>query len=171
MLSVPAPGTRPGPKPRLLVSLAAWTWPGSGPDGQEIAHILITHSPSAVVHATPEVVEARMRRLAGGFAKLGTARDIVPDAGRCLQVTDDQVLLHVPGAPGPMRLPTRPDWTALVARNREAALLLGLDMLPQSAGAAEIDAYLDAAIQSDRLLFGRVRTADPATAPGGNDEL
>ncbi|MFF1418246.1 hypothetical protein [Streptomyces sp. NPDC058280] len=36
-----------GAELRLLVSPAAWSWPGTGPDGREIAHILITHSPAS----------------------------------------------------------------------------------------------------------------------------
>ncbi|WP_245790502.1 hypothetical protein [Streptomyces monashensis] len=57
-----------------------------------------------------------------------------------------------------LRLPTCRSWTELVARNSEAILLLGLDPLPQSADAARLDAYLDAALAADRLLFGRGRT-------------
>ncbi|MFD6336169.1 hypothetical protein [Streptomyces sp. NPDC060131] len=73
--------TPPGPELRLLVSLAAWTWPGTRPDGGEIAHILITHTPALTGWGTTETAEA-----------------------------------------------------------------------------AKIDAYLDAALAADRLLFGRART-------------
>ncbi|MET9970057.1 hypothetical protein ABZZ80_30090 [Streptomyces sp. NPDC006356] len=68
------------------------------------------------------------------------------------------MLLHFPGASRRLRLPTRRAWSELVARNGEAVLLLGLDPLPQSADAAQIDAYLDAAHAADRVLFGRART-------------
>ncbi|NEA77361.1 hypothetical protein G3I68_43335, partial [Streptomyces sp. SID13588] len=67
-----------------------------------------------------------------------------------------QVLLHFQGASRRLRLPTRPNWTQLVARTGEAVLLLGLDPLPQSADAARIDAFLDTALAADRLLFGHV---------------
>ncbi|MFG2501504.1 hypothetical protein ACGFSB_25245 [Streptomyces sp. NPDC048441] len=128
--------TSSSPELRLLVSLAAWTWPGSGPDGREIAHILITHSPAFVVPGTVDMTATRMRRLADSLGGLGEARDPIPDAGRCLQIVVGQVLLHFPGASRRLRLPTRPDWTELVARTGEAVLLLGLDPLPQSADAA-----------------------------------
>ncbi|MEV5568116.1 hypothetical protein AB0L54_35475, partial [Streptomyces sp. NPDC052196] len=86
--------TPSGPELRLLISLAAWTWPGTGPDGREVAHILITHSPAFIVPGTADVAQARMRRLADSLGHLGRARDTVPDAGRCLQIVGDQVLLH-----------------------------------------------------------------------------
>ncbi|HWU06463.1 MAG TPA: hypothetical protein VN520_08790, partial [Streptomyces sp.] len=86
------------------------------------------------------------------------AREVVPELERCLQIVGDQVLLHVPGVSRRLRLPTRWPWTELVARNAEAVLLLGLDPLPQTADAARIDAYLDATLATDRLLFGRART-------------
>lgn len=150
--------TPPGPELRLLISLAAWTWSGTGPNGCEVAHILITHSPVSIVPGTADVTEARMRRLADSLGHLGGVRDTVPDVGRCLQIVGGQVLLHFPGASRRLRLPTRPDWTALVTRSGGALLLLGLDPLPQSADAAQIDAFLDAALAADRLLFGCART-------------
>ncbi|MGW1978781.1 hypothetical protein [Streptomyces sp. NPDC001889] len=55
--------TPPGPELRLLVSLAAWSWPGTRPDGREIAHILITHTPALTGSGPAETAEARMRRL------------------------------------------------------------------------------------------------------------
>ncbi|MFJ8828325.1 hypothetical protein ACIREE_42280 [Streptomyces sp. NPDC102467] len=146
------------PELRLLVSLAAWTWPGTGPDGQEVAHVLITHSPAFVGPGTADEAETRIRRLADSLGGLGRAMDAIPDAGRCLQIVSGQVLLNFPGASCRLWLPTRPDWTELVARTGEAVLLLGLTPLPQSAHAARIDAYLDTALAADRLLFGRART-------------
>ena len=99
-----------------------------------------------------------MRRLADSLGGLAGARDAVPDAGRCLQIIGGQVLLHFPGASRRMRLPTRPDWTALVFRTGGAVLLLGLDPLPQTADAAQVDTYPDTALAADRLLFGCART-------------
>ncbi|MFD4632768.1 hypothetical protein ACFVYR_13345 [Streptomyces sp. NPDC058284] len=150
--------TPPGPELRLLVSLAAWTWPGTRPDGREIAYILITHTPALPGSGTAETAEARMRRLSAGLGGLAGAREVIPELERCLQIVDDQVLVHFPGASRRLRLPTRRSWTEQVARSGEAILLLGLDPLPQSAGAAKVDAYLDAALAADRLLFGRART-------------
>jgi len=150
--------TPPGPELRLLVSLASWIWPGTGPDGREVAHILITHTPALTGLDTAEAVEARMRRLSAGLGSLVGPRELVPELDRCLQIVGGQVLLHFPGASRRLRLATRPDWTALVARSGEAILLLGLDPLPQSAGAARVDAYLDTVLAADRLLFGRTRT-------------
>lgn len=37
-------------------------------------------------------------------------------------------------------------------------VILGLDPLSQSADAARLDTYLDAALAAKRLLFGRART-------------
>lgn len=88
--------TPTGPELRLLVSLAAWSGPGTGP--------------------------------------------------------------HFPGASRRLRLPSRPDWAALVARTGTAVLLLGLEPLSQSAGASQLDTYLDTASGADRLLFGLARS-------------
>lgn len=99
-----------------------------------------------------------MRRLSASLGGLAGAREVVPELERCLQIIGDQVLLHVPGASRQLRLRTRRSWTELLARNGEAILLLGLDALAQSADAARVDAYLDAALAADRLLFGRART-------------
>ncbi|WP_369356121.1 hypothetical protein [Streptomyces sp. cg2] len=147
--------TPPDPELRLLVSLASWNWPGTGPDGHEVAHILITHTPAL---ATPDTVEARMRRLSDSLGSLAGPREVVPEIDRCLQIVGDQVLVHIPGASRRLRLPTRRAWTELVAHNGDTVLLLGPDPLPQSADAARLDAYLDAAVAAERLLFGRART-------------
>ncbi|MEV5874276.1 hypothetical protein AB0L75_08615 [Streptomyces sp. NPDC052101] len=45
--------TPTGPELRLLVSLAAWTWPGTGPDDGEVVHIVITHSPPSPAISRP----------------------------------------------------------------------------------------------------------------------
>ncbi|RPK94612.1 MULTISPECIES: hypothetical protein [Streptomyces] len=155
MTAIPTPT---GPEPRLLLSLAAWSWPGIGPDDREIAHILITHSPAPALPDTADALEARMRCLADSLGGLGRAEDVVPDAGRCLHIIGDQVFLHFPGAFHRLRLPSRPAWTALVARTGTAVLLLGLESLSQSADASQLDTYLGTASRSDRLLYGMART-------------
>ncbi|MFJ7999424.1 hypothetical protein ACIQ7D_20095 [Streptomyces sp. NPDC096310] len=147
--------TPPDPELRLLVSLASWTWPGTGPDGHDFAHILITHTPALAI---PDTVEARMRRLSDSLGSLAGPREVVPEIDRCLQIVGDQVLVHIPGASRRLRLLTRRAWTELVAHNGDAVLLLGLDPLPQTADAARLDAYLDTALAAEQLLFGRART-------------
>ncbi|WP_369212319.1 hypothetical protein [Streptomyces flavofungini] len=154
--------TLPGPDLRPLVSLAAWTWQGAGPDGREIAHILITHTPALTYGGTPVTAEDRMRRLSVCLGGPTGARGVIADLACRLQLVGDRVLLHIPEASRRLQLPARRSWTALVARTGEAILLLGLDPLPQSAGAARLDAYLDAALAADRLLFGRVQLPTPA---------
>ncbi|MFE7611757.1 hypothetical protein [Streptomyces celluloflavus] len=155
--------TPPGPGLRLLVSLAAWTWPGAGPDGREIAHILITHTPALTDGGTAVTAEDRMRRLSACLGGLTGAREVIPELKPCLQLVGDRVLLHIPGTSRRLRLPTRRPWTELVTRTGEAILLLGLDSLSQSAGADRLDAYLDTALATDRLPFGRVQL--PPSAP------
>ncbi|GGV55095.1 hypothetical protein GCM10010277_54700 [Streptomyces longisporoflavus] len=154
--------TPSGPELRLLVSLAAWTWPGAGPDGRETAHILITHTQALTDGGTAVTAEDRMRGLSACLGGLTGAREVIPELKPCLQLVGDHVLLHIPGASRRLRLPTRRPWTELVTRTGEAVLMLGLDPLPQSAGAVCLDAYLDAALATDRLLFGRVRLPPPA---------
>ncbi|MFJ5291433.1 hypothetical protein [Streptomyces sp. NPDC088348] len=149
--------TPSGPELRLLVSLASWTWPGTSPDGREVAHILITYNPAFTGPDAAEVVEARMRRLSDSLGGLANSRAPVRELARCLQVVGGQVLMSFPGTARKLRLPTRRPWAELVARNSEAVLLLGLDPLPQTADAARIDTYLDDALAADRLLFGRAR--------------
>ncbi|MFJ1617650.1 hypothetical protein ACIODT_33260 [Streptomyces sp. NPDC088251] len=145
--------TPTGPELRLLVSLAAWSRPGTGPDGREIAH-----SPASALPGTADAPEARMRRLADSLGGLGRPGDVIPDASRCLHIIGAHVFLHFPGASRRLRLPSRPDWTALVARTGTAVLLLGLDPLSQSADASQLGTYLDTARGADRLLFGLART-------------
>ncbi|MGW6145579.1 hypothetical protein ACWFR4_47490, partial [Streptomyces sp. NPDC055140] len=82
------------------------TWPATGPDGCEVAHILITHTP-----AFTGTVEARMRRLSDSLGGLTGPREVVPELDRCLQIVGDQVLMHFPGASRRLRLPTRRPWT------------------------------------------------------------
>ncbi|MFF1487741.1 hypothetical protein ACIGZH_03115 [Streptomyces sp. NPDC058319] len=153
--------TPPGPDLRLLVSLAAWTWQGAGPDGREIARILITHTPVLTDGGTAVPAEDRMRRLSAHLGGLTGALEVIPELESCLQLVGDRVLLHIPGASRRLQLPTRRTWTELVTRTDQAILLLGLDPLPQSAGAARLDTYLDAALAGDRLLFGRVQLPPP----------
>ncbi|MFF3642597.1 hypothetical protein [Streptomyces sp. NPDC002564] len=150
------------PELRLLVSLAAWTWPGAGPDGREIALILITHT-TALTDGGPAVTaEDRMRGLSACLGGLTGAREVIPELKPGLQLVGDHVLLHIPGASRRLRLPTRRPWTELVTRTGEVILMLGLDPLTQSADADRLDAYLDAALAANRLLFGRVQLPPPA---------
>jgi len=150
--TITPPGPGPGPEP--VISLASWTWPGPDQQGRSVAHILLTHTPGAGRAET----EVRIRRLAGGLGVLAGRQDAIPDIGPCLQVIDGHVLLSFPGRRRQLWLPTRPAWTELVARSGEAVLLIGFDPLPQSADAARLGDYLDAAVAADRLLFGVART-------------
>ncbi|MDJ0341759.1 hypothetical protein QMK19_04355 [Streptomyces sp. H10-C2] len=147
-----------GPGPRLLVSLGAWTWPGTDPAGQSIAHILLAHPPGRTSHDTAEAIKARMRHIAASLGGLDAARESIPDLHGHLQVIGDRVLLRFDGARYGLRLPTHPTWTDLLTGSGRAVLLLGLDPLARSAGAARVDTYLDAALAADRLLFGLART-------------
>ncbi|MCX5397908.1 hypothetical protein [Streptomyces sp. NBC_00102] len=99
-----------------------------------------------------------MRRVADSSGGLGGAGDVVRDVGRCLHIVGHHVFLHFPGASRRVRLPSRPDWTALVARTGTAVLLLGLEPLSQSADASQLDTYLDLSSTTDRLLFGLARS-------------
>ncbi|MCX4828320.1 hypothetical protein OG785_17345 [Streptomyces sp. NBC_00006] len=150
--------TPPGPDLRLLASLASWTWIGSGPDGHELAHILITESLASIgPDAEADTAEVRVRRFADSLGGLGGVGDVVQDAGRCLRIVGGQVSLHFPGSSRRLRLPARPEWMSLVTGTVEAVLLLGLDPLPQASDAVQLDAYLDTTLAADRLLFGRAR--------------
>ncbi|MER7035253.1 hypothetical protein, partial [Streptomyces albidoflavus] len=131
---------------------------GVGPDGREIAHILIAHSPASALPGSTEAPEAHIRRLANSLGGPGGAEDVVRDVGRCLHIVGHPVFLHFPGASRRVRLLSRPDWTALVARTGTAVLLLGLEPLSQSADASQLDTYLDLASAADRLLFGLGRS-------------
>jgi hypothetical protein len=152
----PPPGT--GPRPGLLASLGAWTWPGTAPDGRDLAHVLLAHPPGRTGHDTPEAIEARMRLIADALGGLAQARDRLPLLPGRLQVVGDWVLMRFHGARYGLRLPTHPRWTALVTASGEAAVTVGLDPLPRSADAARVDAYLDTALAAGRLLFGLART-------------
>ncbi|MFD4754006.1 MULTISPECIES: hypothetical protein [unclassified Streptomyces] len=147
----------PSPELRLHVSLTAWTWQGAGPDNREIARILITHTPAPTNGGTAATTEDHVRRLSGCLGGLAGAREVISRLGRRLRLVGDRALLHVPGASRRLPLPTRRSLNELVARIGEAILVLGLDALPQSADAARLDTYLDAALVADRLLFGRVQ--------------
>ncbi|MER5359153.1 hypothetical protein [Streptomyces sp. NPDC002785] len=90
---------------------------------------------------------------------MGKPTDLIPDLGRCLHLVGGQALLGFPGAPRRLRLPARPVWTRLAARNVGAVLLLGLDPLPQTVDVDRVDAYLDTDLDAERLLFGQTRTS------------
>ncbi|MFE7466079.1 hypothetical protein ACFU6R_18515 [Streptomyces sp. NPDC057499] len=141
MLTRTAPAT--GPETGLLASLGAWTWPGTAPDGQQVAHLLLAHCLGRTSHDTPKAIETRMRHLA---ETLGT-----------LMAVGSHVLLRFPGARWGLKLPAHPQWTRLVHNNGRAALVLGLDPLAQTADAPRADAYLDAVLTRGRLLFGFAR--------------
>ncbi|MEU0663976.1 hypothetical protein [Streptomyces lavendulocolor] len=59
MLTRTVPTT--GPNTGLLASLGAWTWPGTTPDGHQVAHLLLAHRLGRTSH---DAIEARMRHLA-----------------------------------------------------------------------------------------------------------
>ncbi|MFH8257836.1 DUF5949 family protein [Streptomyces roseolus] len=151
-----------GPGTGLLASLGAWTWPGTTPDGQQVAHLLLAHRLGRTSHDTPDAIEARMRHLAQSLGGLAQAEDPVPDTLGTLVAVGSRSLLKFPGARWGLTLPAHPQWTQLVHDHGRAALILGLDPLAQWADAPRIDAYLDAALARGRLLFGFART--PRTA-------
>ncbi|MFJ3841101.1 DUF5949 family protein [Streptomyces sp. NPDC054904] len=146
--------THTSPDTGLLSSLGAWTWPGTAADGRQVAHILLAHRLGRTSHDTPEAVEARMRHLAEILGGLAQARDSVPDTQGTLVTIGSRALLKLPGARWGLRLPAHPQWTRLVQDSGQAALIVGLDPLPQAADAVRVDAYLDTALTTDRLLFG-----------------
>ncbi|WP_269857058.1 hypothetical protein [Streptomyces sp. RPT161] len=152
------PSSLTGPRPGLLASLGAWTWPGMALDGQHVGHVLLAQPPGRTDHDAPEAIEARMRVIADCLGGLANARDPMPVLPGRLQVVGDRVLMRFHGSRYGLRLPTHPRWTALVARSGEAVVMVGLDALPPSADAARVDAYLDAELAADRLLFGLART-------------
>ncbi|MFF3650395.1 DUF5949 family protein [Streptomyces sp. NPDC002181] len=151
--------TRTGPDTGLLSSLGAWTWPGKSADGRQVAHILLAHRLGRTSHDTPGAIETRMRHLAEILGGLARAQESVPDIQGTLVTIGPRALLKFPGARWGLRLPTHPQWTRLAQDSGRAALIIGLDPLPQSADAVRLDAYLDAALAADRLLFGFAHTA------------
>ena len=152
------PGPLAGPKPGLLASLGAWTWPGTAPDGEDVAHVLLAHPPGRTDRDTSQAIEARMRLIADCLGGLADAREPVSVLPGRLHVVCDRVLMRFHGSRYGLRLPTHPRWTALVATAGEAVVMVGLDPLPGSAEAARVGGYLDAALAADRLLFGLART-------------
>ncbi|MFD3804771.1 DUF5949 family protein [Streptomyces sp. NPDC058619] len=152
----------PSPDTGLLSSLGAWTWPGTAPDGQQVAHILLAHPLGRTSHDTPEAIEGRMRHLAEILGGLAQAQDAVPDTQGTLVTIGSRSLLKFPGARWGLRLPAHPQWTRLVQDSGRAALIVGLDPLAQWADAVRVDAYLEAALAADRLLFGFARTSRTA---------
>ncbi|MEU9420151.1 DUF5949 family protein [Streptomyces sp. NPDC048272] len=154
--------TRTVPDTGLLSSLSAWTWPGTTPDGRQVAHILLAHRLGRTSHDTPEAIEARVRQLTQILGGLARAQDSVPDTQGTLVTIGPRSLLQFPGARWGLRLPAHPQWTRLVQDSGRAALIVGLDPLTQSADAVRVDAYLDAGITADRLLFGFARTSRTA---------
>ncbi|MBT2449405.1 hypothetical protein J7F03_20375 [Streptomyces sp. ISL-43] len=142
----------------LLSSLGAWTWPGTAADGRQVAHILLAHRIGRTSHDSPEAIEARMRLLSEILGGLAQAQDSVPDTQGTLVTVGSRALLKFPGARWGLRLPAHPQWTRLVQDSGRAVLIVGLDPLTQSADAVRVDAYLDAGITADRLLFGFART-------------
>lgn len=81
-----------------------------------------------------------------------------PRAGVACRSSATKCWCTCPAPSGGCGCPPVGPGTEVVARSGEVILLLGLDPLPQSADAAKVDAYLDAALAADRLLFGRART-------------
>ncbi|MFG2436502.1 hypothetical protein [Streptomyces sp. NPDC048508] len=150
MLTRTAPTT--GADTGLLASLSAWTWPGTTPDGQQVAHLLLAHRLGRTIHDTPAAIEARMRHLAETLGGLARAEDPAPETLGTLATVGSHVLLRFTGARWGLKLPGHPQWTRLVHDNGRAALILGLDPLAQ--WAERVDAYLDAALARGRLLFG-----------------
>ncbi|MEW2622181.1 hypothetical protein [Streptomyces sp. NPDC048106] len=134
--------------------MGAWTWSGTAPDGQQVAHLLLAHRLGRTSHDTPEAIETRMRHLAETLGGLARAEDPAPETLGTLGTVGSHVLLGFPGARWGLKLPAHPQWSRLVHDHGRAALVLGLDPLAQSADALRVDAYLDAALACGRLLFG-----------------
>ncbi|MBT2383580.1 hypothetical protein [Streptomyces sp. ISL-11] len=152
------PAPLSGPGPCLLVSLSTWTWSGTDPVGQDVAHILLAHPPGRSGRDAPEAIASRMRHIAASLGGLAGSRGSLPELDGRLHVVGDRVLLKFHGSRYGLRLPMYPGWTSLLARRGRAVLIVGLDPLPQSADAARVDAYIDAAPAAGRLLFGLART-------------
>lgn len=77
-----------------------------------------------------------------------------PDVQGCLLITGPRALLRCPGARWACGCqPTLP-WASLACGTGRAVLVVGLGSRFQSADAVRVDAYLDAVLAADRLLFG-----------------
>ncbi|WP_331731271.1 DUF5949 family protein [Streptomyces sp. NBC_00073] len=161
MLTSKAPTA--SPDTGLLASLGAWTWPGTAPDGQPVAQILLAHRLGRTSHDSPEAISTRMKHFADTLGGLAQPQDPVADAHATLVTAGSQLLLRFPSARWGLKLPSHPQWTRLVHDSGQATLILGLDPLAQTADAPRVDAYLDAALAHGRLLFGFVRTTRIAT--------
>ncbi len=148
-----------GPDTGLLTSLAVWTWPGTAPDGEPVAHLLLAHRLGRTSHDTPEAIETRMRNLSETMGGLAQPQDPVAETNATLVTVGREMLLQFPGARWGLKLPAHPRWTRLVHSSGHAALILGLNPLAQTADAPRVDAYLAAALTHGRLLFGFTRIA------------
>ncbi|MDT0418105.1 hypothetical protein RM574_21705 [Streptomyces sp. DSM 41982] len=67
----------PGLAPRLLMSLPAWTWQGAGPDGSQVAHLLITHTAAPTNGGTAATAEDRRRQLSACRRGLTGTREVI----------------------------------------------------------------------------------------------
>ncbi|MFE6050028.1 hypothetical protein ACFQ6N_04700 [Kitasatospora sp. NPDC056446] len=135
------------------LSLSAWTWIDSTPDGL-VSFMLLT----------PSSGETRsLRRLALGSG-LATPEQPLPSPGIRIVLAGTDALVLLPGVPGAIRVPGDAGWADFVRRGGTVVLILGRQYLEPGARRIDVDRYLSTALLSRHIWMGKTVLAADYTA-------
>ncbi|MFE2407142.1 hypothetical protein ACFXDE_02225 [Kitasatospora sp. NPDC059408] len=130
------------------LSLSAWTWIDSTPDGL-VAFMLIT----------PASGERRDLRQVAVAAGLATPELPLPAPGILVALADADALVLLPNASGAIRVPSASEWADFVRRGGVITLLIGARPLDAGAGLVGVDEYLMRAVLSRQIWLGKTTLA------------
>ncbi|MFD9690962.1 hypothetical protein ACFWXO_34960 [Kitasatospora sp. NPDC059088] len=135
------------------LSLSAWTWIDSTPDGL-VAFMMIT----------PSSGEARGLRAFATTAGLASPDLPLPSPGIRIVLDGPDALVLLPGPSGAIRVPTDEGWSDFVRRGGAIVLLMGQRYLIPGASRIDVEEYLQTALLSRRLWLGKTTLAADYTA-------
>ncbi|MET8624524.1 hypothetical protein ABZW30_12335 [Kitasatospora sp. NPDC004669] len=135
------------------LSLSAWTWIDSTPDGL-VAFMMIT----------PSSGEARGLRSLATTAGLAAPDMPLPSPGIRMVLDGPDALVLLPGVAGAIRVPANDGWADFVRRGGAIVLMMGQRYLASSARRIDVEEYLQQALLSRQLWLGKTTLAADYTA-------
>ncbi|MEV8324490.1 hypothetical protein [Kitasatospora sp. NPDC056731] len=135
------------------LSLSAWTWIDSTPDGL-VAFMMIT----------PSSGEARGLRALASTAGLALPDQPLPSPGIRIVLDGPDALVLLPRTTGAIRVPADDGWSDFVRRGGAIVILMGQRYLDPSARRIDVEEYLQTALLSRHLWLGKTTLAADYTA-------
>ncbi|AKY02198.1 hypothetical protein AVV13_gp49 [Streptomyces phage SF1] len=144
----------------LIASLDVRTWLDHTRDNRVFSPLLLSYPATRFGPVDPAEVEQQMLSVAAAL-DAAPASSGLPDVGERVTVRSGGMMLHFNDCPYALRLPQcHSQWAAAIQGLGRVLVIVGLDELSSTATRDEVDEYLEAAANGDRLYFGLATVTD-----------